>query len=96
MRIEVQRASADEYYFNLTAEEAATIKQWSNVKVFQPVIRPVNELEPQIFPQDSRFQWNEDNFGPVIVPKKGWTVKLDSTTIPLYFRTISIYEGNKI
>lgn len=96
MRIEAQRASADEYYFNLTTEEAATIKKWSNVKVLEPVIRPVNQYEPQIFPQDPRFTWNEDNFGPLIVPKKGWTVQLDSTTIPLYLRAISVYENNKV
>lgn len=96
MRIEVQRATADEYYFNMTAEEAAIIKQWSNVKVLNPIIRPANEYEPQVFPHNPNFKWNEDNFGPLIVPQKGWTVKLDSTTIPLYERAISVYEGNKV
>lgn len=96
MRLEGQRASMDEYYFNLTAEEARTIKSWSNVKELKPYIRPVNEYEAQVFPHDPRFKWNEDNFGPLIVPKKGWTVKLDSTTIPLYERAISVYEGNKV
>ncbi len=60
------------------------------------MIRPVNDFEPQIFPHDSQYKWNEDNFGPLIVPKKGWTVKLDSTNLPLYQRAISVYEGNKI
>lgn len=96
MRIEAQRASADEYYFNMTADEAATIKNWSNVKVLQPVIRPVNEYVPQVFPNNPQFRWNEDNFGPVIIPKKGWTVKLDSTTLPIYERAITVYEGNKL
>lgn len=94
LRIEVQRATADEYYFNMTTQEAAIIKKWSNVKVLQPVIRPAGEYEAQVFPHHPSYKWNEDNFGPLIVPKKGWTVKLDSTTYPLYERAIRVYEGN--
>jgi signal peptidase I len=96
LRIEVQRASADEYYFNMTSEEAATIKKWTNVKLVQPIIRPKGEYEEQVFPHNPQYKWNEDNFGPLIVPKKGWTVKLDSTTYPIYERAIRIYEGNTL
>jgi signal peptidase I len=42
------------------------------------------------------YKWNVDNYGPIIIPKKGWTVKLDSTTYPLYERCISVYENNKL
>jgi signal peptidase I len=34
--------------------------------------------------------------GPIIIPKKGWTVKLDSLTFPLYEHTIEVYERNKV
>ena len=42
------------------------------------------------------YKWNVDNFGPIIIPKKGWTVKLDSMTFPLYERAIEVYENNKV
>jgi len=42
------------------------------------------------------YKWNVDNFGPVIVPKKGWTVKLDSMNFPIYERCIEVYEHNKV
>jgi len=42
------------------------------------------------------YKWNVDNYGPIIIPKKGWTVKLDSMTYPLYVRCITVYEGNKV
>jgi signal peptidase I len=42
------------------------------------------------------FDWNVDNYGPIIIPKKGWTVKLDSLTLPVYGRAIEVYEGNKL
>jgi len=32
----------------------------------------------------------------LIVPKEGWTVKLDSSNYSVYERAISVYEGNKI
>ena len=96
MDIEIQRATEDDYYFSMTAAQAATIKSWGNVKSVNPIIRPMNDFEPQIFPHNEKFRWNEDNFGPVIIPKKGWTVKLDSISFPMYKRAISIYEGNTI
>ena len=96
LHIEAQRSTADEYLFNMSAADAEIIKKWSNVKTLNPYIRPVNDFDSQIFPHDPKFKWNADNFGPLIVPKEGWTVKLDSTNYALYERAISIYEGNTI
>lgn len=31
-----------------------------------------------------------------MIPKKGWTVQLDSLTMPIYYRAIRTYEGNKV
>jgi signal peptidase I len=42
------------------------------------------------------YKWNVDNFGPVIIPKRGWTVKLDSLNFPIYERCIEVYEHNKV
>lgn len=42
------------------------------------------------------YRWNVDNFGPVIIPKQGWTVKLDSMNFPIYERCIEVYENNKV
>jgi signal peptidase I len=41
-------------------------------------------------------QWSYDNFGPIKVPAKGWTVQLDDRTLPLYQRAITVYEGNTL
>jgi signal peptidase I len=94
--IEVQRATADDYIFTMTSQQAEEISNWANVKSVKPMIRPVNDYEPQIFPYNPQLKWNEDNFGPLIVPKEGWTVKLDSTNFAIYQRAISVYEGNKV
>lgn len=96
MHIEAQRSSANEYIFNMSAQDAAIVKKWSNVKTLSLYIRPVNEYDSQIFPHNPEFKWNADNFGPLILPKEGWTVKLDNSNYSLYERAISIYEGNTI
>jgi signal peptidase I len=49
-----------------------------------------------VFPHDPNRVWNRDNFGPFKIPAKGWTVQIDSNTMPVYYRAIRTYEGNKV
>jgi len=80
----------------MTSESAQKLKGYSNVKVVAPNIQQKGITDPQVWPGDVHHQWNADNFGPVIIPKKGWTVKLDSLSIPLYKRAIEVYEHNTV
>src|SRR5476651_1592443 len=86
----------------MTVESAAALRKFSNVKSVTPSIALKNLEDFQIFPNsqhvgnDRHFKWNADNYGPVIIPKKGWTVKLDTLTLPIYRRAITVYEGNKL
>lgn len=58
---------------------------------------PTKELfESKLFPFDSTYKWEVDNYGPVNIPKVGETVTLTSKNIALYRRIIGIYEGNKL
>ncbi len=41
-----------------------------------------------------RYNWNRDNFGPLVIPKKGMTVQLDSINFDKYKYVIKYYEGN--
>ncbi|PJJ84184.1 signal peptidase I [Mucilaginibacter auburnensis] len=92
-------------FYTMTKEAANTIKGYSNVTSIKPRIQPANGGDMSVFPVfptglvtpgDHKYTWNVDNFGPVIIPKKGWTVKLDSLTLPLYRRAITVYEGNTL
>jgi len=49
-----------------------------------------------IFPNDPLVNWNPDNFGPIVIPKKGSTVKLTRSNIPIYKNIIEMYENNKL
>ena len=70
-------------------------------------INPISETEfnavigegylEALFPRNrNMFQWNLDNFGPLIIPKKGWTVTLNKANIILYGFTIRAYEKQNI
>ncbi|RZJ28166.1 MAG: signal peptidase I, partial [Chryseobacterium sp.] len=41
-------------------------------------------------------KWNQDQYGPLKIPKKGDVVKLDQETLPQYQWIISEYEHNKL
>ncbi|RFZ83356.1 signal peptidase I [Mucilaginibacter terrenus] len=95
-------------YPTMTKASAAKLKSFSNVKSITPNIKPrgyadpLNPVFPAAYPKyklnpaNKDFKWNVDNYGPIIIPKKGWTVKLDSLTLPIYGRAIEVYEGNKL
>jgi signal peptidase I len=57
---------------------------------------PVGPANLMLNGKQPDYKWSVDNYGPIIIPKKGWTVKLDSLTYPLYERCINVYEGNKL
>ncbi|MDB5117068.1 MAG: family signal peptidase [Mucilaginibacter sp.] len=86
----------------MTSEAAATLKKYTNIKSIAPNIQPKGSGDMGVFPfdihhqNDHKFKWNVDNYGPIIIPKKGWTVKLDSLTLPVYRRAITVYEHNTL
>ncbi|MEG2121958.1 MAG: signal peptidase I [Rikenellaceae bacterium] len=50
-----------------------------------------------VFPHDTlHYKWNEDNYGALVVPRRGTTVVLDSSNIAIYERIIKNYEGNDL
>jgi signal peptidase I len=84
------------YELTLSDESLASIKEFSNIRSIEPVIRPAGMWDPDIFPFDSSYRWNVDNFGPITVPKKGATVMINKNNICLYRRIIGVFEGNKL
>ena len=80
----------------MTKQSAATLKTYSNIKSVTPRMAPRDSFDVQIFPHDRHYKWDLDNYGPIVIPKKGMTIKLDSLTLPIYGRAIQVYENNKL
>lgn len=45
---------------------------------------------------DKAFHNNVDNYGPITIPSKGMTVKLNKENYLMYQRAIRVYEGNTL
>lgn len=88
--------SSSLYMVPLTDENLEKIRKFRNVTRVKKYERPLGEYVSYIFPHDTSLIWNEDNFGPVWVPKKGVTIKLTMGNIMFYQRIIHLYENNHI
>ncbi|MBC6109685.1 signal peptidase I [Pedobacter fastidiosus] len=92
---DMQQVSADTYIANSSPEIAEEVKKLDFVKSIT-MAPEVAGSDGGLFPHDPKRVWNVDNFGPIKIPAKGWTVQIDSNTMPLYYRAIRTYEGNKV
>lgn len=91
------------YQMHLTkdvAEELRKMNFISDVKIatyngpdgFGP--RTESMVESNIFPDSKVFPWNGDFYGPLVIPKKGMTIRLDEKTLATYGSTIAKYDHN--
>jgi signal peptidase I len=88
--------SGSAYYLPLTKPNAEAISKFSNVTKVSAVYASKGEYAPHIFPYNPVYGWNEDNYGPIWLPVKGATVKLDTSNLCLYERIIDVYENNDL
>jgi len=93
---DVYSISDTEFLLTLTDENVEKVKNFSIVKSVRPVIRPAGVRESYIFPHDTAYNWNVDNFGPLVIPAKGSTIELSMHNLPLYRRVIDVYENNDL
>ncbi|HQI88679.1 MAG TPA: signal peptidase I, partial [Tenuifilum sp.] len=85
------------YILPLTEEMLERFKTFSNVtEITRNENTDSTVMWKLIFPHDPRYKWNEDNFGPLWIPKKGATVTLTTDNLPLYQRIIDVYENNDL
>ncbi len=49
-----------------------------------------------VFPNDRKYPWNTDHFGPIYIPEVGKTVAITPESIPFYRRIIEVYEGREL
>jgi len=81
-------------FVSLTEENARKLRNNPNVASIEKLLTP-KDRGNQVFPS-SDLGWNGDYYGPVYIPKKGATVKIDKESIPFYKRIIEVYEGSEM
>ena len=56
--------------------------------------KPRDYAEPRIFPKG--MQWNEDNYGPLVIPKKGYEIPLTVYNVEQWRTTINREYGKEV
>ncbi len=93
---EARMINNSEYIMPLSAEVAERLEAENFIRQVKKIIKPVNYHEKHIFPYHDNFPWNEDNFGPLYIPRKGSVVEINKDNIMLWERIIEAYEGNDL
>jgi signal peptidase I len=97
LKIEVlQQNGINSYLMVIPNRNLATFENYPFIKSVTPVVQPAGMYDEAVFPHNQKFKWNQDNFGPLILPKTGWTVSLNDSTLALYRRAIELYEQNAV
>ncbi|MCB0515293.1 MAG: signal peptidase I [Chitinophagales bacterium] len=90
-----QELGTQRYVLHLNADTYEKVKAMSIVKQIEQYKEPAGQYNPRIFPYNDSLVWNKDNIGPLYIPKKGESVRLDSKVqYDLYMRAIRDYENN--
>jgi len=85
------------YYFSAISDEAlSNFKNHPNVLSITPNKQEKGVRDPNIFPHDPNYNWNNDFFGPLYIPEAGKTIEINLKVLPLYKRAITEYEGNSL
>ena len=96
LRLKVKEILEAKKELTLTINEA---KALDNKNLFDSLVRKVSRVKTPntvFFPNALPYDWNEDNFGPIVLPKDGSTVQLTAENLPLYKKIIREYEGNNL
>ena len=80
----------------LTEAEAEIVTNSKLIDSLKRNFKTFKSYNTSFFPNDIKYNWNEDNFGPIIIPKKGVKVKLTSTNLPIFKKLIRDYEKNAL
>lgn len=77
------------YHLPLTAKAVEELKKSGLLKVLVREPAPMGEF---LFPDGLSDNWTRQDYGPVMIPRKGMTVKLTPENWPMYERVIRNYE----
>ncbi|MCX7797736.1 MAG: signal peptidase I [Melioribacter sp.] len=65
-----------------------------HIQYLNPYVTPKGVANPRIFPKGSNF--NEDNYGPIVVPKKGDVIPLNVETVEKWRTIIDREFGRRV
>ena len=80
----------------LTDNEAELLAQTEGIDSIIQIVNRKKAPNETFFPNRIPFDWNEDQFGPIWIPKQNSTIGLSIENLPLYKKIIEDYENNTL
>ncbi len=93
-RIQAKELLETEKSLFLTLKEANEVAKVITLDSLKRKIKTTKTYNEDYFPNNVRYNWNEDQLGPLVIPQKGATVELTQKSFPLYKKIIQDYEHN--
>jgi signal peptidase I len=90
-----KKIAPDTVQWNMTRAQFEALQKSSIVDTVFLTLSAPGQWDFQMYPHNPKFRWNRDNFGPLVVPKKGMSLKLDENNYLLYKRVMEAYENHK-
>jgi signal peptidase I len=80
------------YDLNMPLDVVEKVRNIPGVYSATIKIEPLNYYDYRVFPHHPSFAWNNDNFGPLLMPKAGMTVPIDTHNVYLYEKVMNTYD----
>jgi signal peptidase I len=91
-RIDSPYRDTSYYDLNMPADVAETVKNMPGVYAVTKKIEQAGYYDFRVFPHHPSYPWNNDNFGPLVLPKAGMTLPIDTHNICLYQKVLNTYD----
>ncbi len=86
----------NDYSFTLTKTLVDTLKSKPFISVIEKNNEKKDMWDEYVFPENFHYKWNVDNYGPLVIPKKGAQINLDTTNLCIYKDIITQFEHNTL
>ena len=96
LNIDIREIIDNERELSLTFNDANKIRNSNEFDTIFRSIEKTNNINSVFFPGNKRFNWNNDQLGPIYIPKAGEKIKLTIDDLPLYKKIIRDYENNEV
>lgn len=80
------------YLLNMPVDVAQKVRSMPGIYSVTKKVQPKKEYHFEIFPHNPAYPWNNDNFGPLLIPKAGMTVPIDTHNVCLYEKIMNTYD----
>lgn len=80
----------------LTNKQKEKLNGNNFINSLRKISEPKENVDPALFPGDSLHRWNQDNYGPIWIPKRNASISLTMENLPIYQRVIEVYEHNNL